>query len=237
MKPLARWTIGNTTPNGYESLVCSILAFTNLYDVEVIVCHNCDPNNLPDRVSQYLKYDQRQCRLGDNIEAKGVAWKLYPPRLAIDRHEIQIDNDLIIEERIPEIDQFLNSDCTLLLQGSSRTYGRFERHVPIGFQINSGIFGMPPGFNFQQHIETHIGSGWEKNAYGEHAQNETFDEQGLVALALLNYPRYVIIPRSCIVDCEQNWHQAKGYHFIGLNRREFHRPFSLYQCRNIKFFL
>lgn len=46
-KPLARWTIGPSTPDGYESLVRSVEAFTALYYVEVVICHNCPPENLP----------------------------------------------------------------------------------------------------------------------------------------------------------------------------------------------
>lgn len=234
-KPLARWTIGPSTPDGYESLALSVEAFTSLYDVDVVVCHNCPPENLPTRVARFPKFDQRPVQA--RVRPTGVAWKLHPPRLAPSRHEIQIDNDVILADRVPQIDEFFNGDCTLLLGAEGRTYGRFERHVPPGFAINSGIFGVPPGFDLQRYVDFYAGEGWEKNAFAEHDANETFDEQGLVAFALLSYRRCVIIPSTTVTNCEHHLREGLGYHFIGLNRRKFHRPYRLYRCRRQKLYL
>jgi hypothetical protein len=237
MKPLARWTIGNTTKDGWDCLKMSIESFVRYYDVDVEICFNCDVLNLPTISAKFRLFDQRSCRPDGWPEAKGVAWKLYPPRLNINRHEIQIDNDIVLNDRIEEIDRFFISDCTLLLEGNSRTYGRFEKHVPVGYQINSGIFGMPPGFDLANYIDFLVGVEWEKNALGEHDKNETFDEQGIVAFALLSYKTFVIIPQSKITNCEHKLVDGQGHHFIGLNRRNFHWPYRLYKCRNHKLYL
>lgn len=232
MKPLVRWTIGNVKPAGYDCLAISIENFKNLYDVEIVVCHNCDLSKI-NHLSGVNFYDQRQ---DWKIKPKGVSWKLYPPRLDLYRHELLIDNDIIIEEKIDEIDKFFNSDCTLLLEDITRTYGKFENHVPPNYCINSGIYGMPPGFDLKKYVNFYV-KDWELNATGQHSASKTFDEQGLVAFSLLNYPSFAIIPNTSVTICEQDFKKSKGMHFIGLNRREHHRPFNLYKTFRSKFYL
>jgi hypothetical protein len=236
-KPLARWTIGPVQPDGFDCLVASIESFTRIYDVEPVICYNCEPQYLPTIAAKFRLIDQRQHLSSLHLPPKGVAWKLYPPRLAPDRHEIFIDNDLILAARVSQIDEFLASDCTLLLEETSRTYGRFEKHVPPGKCINSGIFGIPPGFDLKRYVDFYAGNEWKKNANNEHARNETWDEQGLIAFALLNYPRSVIIPRTVITNCEYHLVDGKGFHFIGLNRRQYHRPFRTWKHKTTKIHL
>ena len=96
---------------------------------------------------------------------------------------------------------------------------------------------MPPGFDLHKYVDFYCQSDWELNALGEHKASKTFDEQGLVAIALLNYSNYVIIPATSVTNCEKELTLAKGMHFIGLNRRTFHRPFALYRSINTKLYL
>lgn len=234
MLPIARWTIGPSTPAGYECLRKSIDSFLKFYEAEVVICHNCPPETISHIcIGDFID----QTKLEHKIKPIGVAWKLYPPRIDVNRYEIQIDNDIVFEEEIPEISTFLNNDCTLLLQGDSRTYGRFERYVPEGYEINSGIYGMPPEFNLQKYVDFYCKKDWELNAHGQHEQSKTFDEQGLVALALLNYRKHAIIPATSVTNCEHELVQSKGMHFIGLNRRPYHRPFALYRSQTKKLYL
>jgi len=235
MKPIARWTIGNTSAAGYECLQLSIKSFLKFYDAEVVICHNCPENNLP--TMPFRLIDQQIISEKSKIKPTGVSWKLYPPRIDINRHEIVIDNDIIFMDQIPEIDAFLKNDCTLLLEGDSRTYGRFERYVPEGYQINSGIFGMPPRFDLHKYVDFYCRSDWEINAFGQHKESKTFDEQGLVALALLNYHKYAIIPSTSVTNCERELVMAKAMHFIGLNRRKHHYPYALYKSAKTKLYL
>lgn len=238
-KPLVRWTIGDATPQGYECLAESIRRFTGLYDVQPLICHNCDVEKL-DFLGAVPKFDQRTLS-GVGPKPAGVAWKLCPTRLAPERHELLIDSDIILERAVPEIDRFFNNDCTLLLGATGRTYGRFERHVAPGMCINSGIYGMPPSFDLQRFVDFYAGEGWEVNALGEHKENVTFDEQGLVAFALLSYRESVIIPHTSVTDCsrylDDSDGKAKGFHFIGLNRWKRHRPYRLYRWRHTKSYL
>jgi hypothetical protein len=238
MKPLVRWTIGPSTAAGYQCLGLSIESFLRFYDADVVICHNCPAETISTLCFRdFSLIDQAEIAKVSKIQPAGVAWKLYPPRIDKTRHEISIDNDIIFTERIPEIDLFLDGDCTLLLEGDSRTYGRFERHVPSGYEINSGIFGMPPEFDLHKYVDFYCQSDWELNALGEHKASKTFDEQGLVATALLNYSSYAIIPSTSVTNCERELILAKGMHFIGLNRRTFHRPFALYRSLNTKLYL
>jgi hypothetical protein len=115
------------------------------------------------------------------------------------------------------------------LEGASRNYGRFERHVPPGYSINSGVYGMPPNFNFQKYVNFYSGTSWEINAFGPHAASKTFDEQGLVAIALLSYRKFAIIKGTSVTNCERRLIQGKGLHFVGVNRNEFHEPFRLFK--------
>ena len=242
--PLARWTIGNTTKDGYECLELSIRSFLKYFPADVVVTHNCAPENLQNIVSR-LKTDGIKIQLLDQrpfldtsyIAPVGVAWKLYPPRLDKERHEICIDNDIIFKDSIEHLYRFFRNDTTLLLEGQSRNYGRFEKYIPPKLKINSGIYGMPPGFDMERFIKIVAGSAWELNATGEHEGNKTFDEQGIVAFALLNYARYVIIPEKIVTNCERHLIEGKGLHFVGLNKRKYHEPYRLFRNQRTKMYL
>lgn len=238
MEKVARWTMGPVSDAGFECLATSIRSFSQLYDTKLVICHNCKAEKLTSIVKEFaVELIDQTPYLSSTIKPKGVAWKLYPPRIAPDAHEIHIDNDIVFENKIEEIDHFFDNDCTLLLEAASRNYGRFDRHVPPGYCINSGIFGMPPGFNFDKYINFYVHTEWEENATGKHASSKTFDEQGLVAFALLNYRKSVIIPDTSVTNCENNLISGRGLHFIGLNRDEFHLPYRLYKSQKARMFL
>lgn len=239
MNPIARWTIGPSTPAGYECLRLSIESFLKFYDAEVVICHNCSPETISNICvdNKIRLIDQQEVAKISKIPPMGVAWKLYPPRIDRSRHEICIDNDIVFREPVPEIDHFLNNDCTLMLEDHSRTYGRFERYVPSGFEINSGIYGMCPDFDLYKYVNFYCQRDWEINALGEYEQSKTFDEQGLIALSMLDYPRHIIISNTTITNCERELKISNGMHFIGLNRRSHHRPFIEYKTSKIKLYL
>jgi len=231
IKPLIRFTIGPSSDAGLECLERSIGKIQKLYPADIVICHNC-PKDRVDHLDVEL-LDQSNHTQG-KTPPMGVAWKLYPPRLDVHRHEILIDNDIILEERIPEIDLFLeSSQHCLLLEGEARTYGKFQRHVPANLKVNSGIFGMPPGFDFEPFVELYSAQGWEVNALGTHAASKTFDEQGLVAL-VLGSQRHFMIPNTTVTNCEKRWEKAKGMHFIGLNRTEKHQPYREFLKSHLK---
>jgi hypothetical protein len=233
MKPIARWTIGESTKDGYECLEMSINSLLNFYDFDIIICHNINIKKLPTFVKKFNLLDQSRY-VNLKPKPKGVAWKLYPPRIDLNNHELSIDNDIVFNEKINEINEFLKCNKTLMLEDTCRAYGRFDKHINSKMQINSGIYGMPPKFDFESYVKFYSGNEWQKNAFYQHDKSETFDEQGLVALALSNNSNYIIIPNTTVTNCENNLIKGKGNHFIGLNRRRFHAPFRLYKSLNQK---
>lgn len=236
MKPIFKWTIGETNKNGYECLIMSIFSFKKFFDIEVFICHNCLKNKIPNELNQFHLLDQSKYK-NDIPKPKGVAWKLYPPRIDENNHEVSIDNDIVITKKINQIELFLKSNCTLMLEDTSRAYGRFDKHIPANLKINSGIYGMPPNFELKKFIKFYSGEEWQKNALNQYNASETFDEQGIIALALLSNSRYIIIPNTIITNCENDLIEGDGFHFIGLNRKKFHRPFRLFKSLNKKLFM
>jgi hypothetical protein len=96
---------------------------------------------------------------------------------------------------------------------------------------------MPPGFDLKKYISFFAGNHWEKNAHGRYDSSETFDEQGIIALSLLDYARFNIIPENTITNCEHCFIESKGMHFVGLNREESHEPYLIYRTKRSKLLL
>lgn len=237
---IARWTIGPVSKAGFECLSLSIASFQLHHPgAKIVVCHNCPRINLENIVSRFPQielFDQAAYQ-DSQIAPMGVAWKLYPPRLFPDDHELCIDNDIVFVEPLKELEDFFEGNHTLLLEGSTRNYGRFERHVPQPYCINSGVYGMPPHFNFKKYLNFYVTSDWEQNAHGPHEASKTFDEQGIVALALLSYGRFVIIPEAILTNCERHLIHGKALHFVGLNRSQYHEPYRIFKSNFRKMFM
>jgi hypothetical protein len=218
MDALVRWTIGPVKPHGFDCLKRAVSRFAELYpSIRRVVCHNgltsIELEEL-DVLRPFTEFFNQ-----DGFSGVGVAWKLYPARLNVSVHELFIDNDVFLEKRVSQIDDFLaGADSVLLLEGDSRNYGRFDAHVPPNFCINSGVFGVPPGFDLQGHLDC-VGDNWEENCSGP---SKTWDEQGFVAYALLSHHRRLIIPATTITNCEVEYLPAPGMHFVGLNRKDRH---------------
>lgn len=230
MRLIARWTIGPVHHAGFECLRLSVLAFSQLYDADLVICHNGLNEDqllyLSDLPVQFIRQEE-QVYLGQ--APIGVAWKLTPARLCLNSHEIFLDNDLIIRERIEEIDLFLNNkNINIVLEAEARHYGRFDNHVPPGHNINSGLFGIPPGFNLGNYVS--LWGRWDDNCP---TASRTWDEQGLVASALTHQGQLVIIPEETISNCYDSLIWAKGMHFVGLNRQSYHRSFAEYRYNSI----
>jgi hypothetical protein len=113
------------------------------------------------------------------------AWKIYPPRIRKDSHEIIIDNDIILLNKIPQIEEFLSSsDKHILTHPICRSLGFYDEFVPKGFDANSGIIGFPPGYDFAGDIT--------KYSCNIDEWDNHFDEQGLVTYCLYRYDPLMI---------------------------------------------
>lgn len=220
MKPLVRWTIGNVRDEGFEMLKESVRLFKKIHnEFDFVVCYNEISNeSLPKDIN--LFFQTHDCCAIPIKPNSTNAWKLFPPRLRFDSHEIFIDNDMIICNKIPQIVEFLKSDKPLC-------YGRYdERPFPYGsfaklfkkssepqFKLNSGIFGLPPNYDFEKDLIENIFK-LQLNEWGY------FDEQGLVATCLM-HKNPILINTEEISNCWKSFKFGRyGFHFCGHNAEE-----------------
>jgi hypothetical protein len=214
MKPLLRWTIGNVAKAGYETLKYSIKTVKSIYGdkFDLFLCHN----SIEESSLQFAKdYGVKLINQDSTClpsSPKGVAWKLYPPRLSLESHEIMVDNDLVILKQLPEIDKFLTSNSVIYTEGLFGLYGSFKKTVTIKPYLNSGLIGLPPNFDFATAILKNI-KPWE----------DYFDEQGLIAKIFSTFPNKICIKLPTIAICRQDGilpNFTHGCHFCGVNRTE-----------------
>ena len=210
-KPLVRWTAGPARSVFDDAILRrSVNRFVSLYGdlLDYVVCVNG---------RQKEEFEDLGVRivLQGGVEGApkplGVAWKLYPPRMRLSSHEIFIDHDLVLVSRVAGIDLFLRSDDAFLHTQSPlglRNYGRFDSLIPAGFRLNSGLFGLPPDFQFD------MGSVGQWSEY--------FDEQGFVASLICRQSN--VIPLGVddvwICDSDEMPRGAKAYHFVHGKRDE-----------------
>lgn len=225
MKTLMRWTIGgNVSKAGWECFSESIRIIPKIYpEFDYVICHN----NMNDKMMNHLKsfgvdlYEQKHEEIGvpfefnrkttDNVS--NHAWKLCPLRLRPNSHEIWIDNDIILWNRIPEIDEFLNNDKPIVSQTWSRElYGQFDCDVPDSCSICAGFFGLPPNFPFKEKID---------NANKFKMPLSGFDEQGMIAYIITSNENGWIGIEPYHLNQLGWWDCVKemplGAHFIRLN--------------------
>lgn len=225
MKYIIKWHVGNVSKSGFDCLNESVYSFRKFYpDAEFHICYNqIEPNKLShfNDIQLHNQLDFLSSFPIKPLDGYQVHWKLYPPRISKDVHEITIDNDIVIFDKVREIDLFLQSkDHTLLYQGLHGLHGSFSKYIPNGIRINSGIFGMPPYFDFINEMNNLLTvSDWKNK----------FDEQGLIALVLLKNKKYFIIPLTTIPILESDFDidaitsdLCCGYHFVGVNYLKKH---------------
>ena len=129
MKPLFRLTIGPVKEFGLKLLKKNVrLIKKNYPEADVVVCFNqIDPALLNVDVDKINQLDYVNSL---PYYPKAETWKLYPPRLRMESHEIILDNDILFFKRIPEIDEFLSSNRSLLFEGRFREYGKYDHLIP-----------------------------------------------------------------------------------------------------------
>ena len=209
MKPLIRWTIGSCEDLGYDVLKHSVNLMRRMYEdrVDYIVSYN-RPVQMDKLYELDIElYEQDKDCLP--IVAKDVAWKLYPPRLRPESHELHIDNDLVLFNKLPEIEEFFKQeDLFLYSEGMYGLYGNFRNMVPENFILNSGFIGLPPGIDYEYEVLRFLPDYWD----------DRFDEQGLVA-TIISRQKNLKIGLEKISICEDSFIEAShGYHFVKCNR-------------------
>ena len=225
MKPLMRWSIGPVKPIGFRVLSLSVKLAKKIFpEFDFVICYNQISSE------EIFKLEKLEIELINSelyvdefffkpSNGYHVHWKLFPPRIRMNSFEIFLDNDVVLTKRPPEIDKFLKEDSTLLSQGlNANLHGQFGSASPNGVRINSGIFGLPPHFDLNERAlkiaKNHNITKWKNK----------FDEQGLIAATLLEYPFYHIIPITTVPILEPNFSLSGfttstccGYHFVQVN--------------------
>lgn len=235
--PLLRWTVGECSDLGIEILEESIRRIKTLYKhLDLLLCYNHD--SIPDKTRHLgIKlYRQSHCQEMEYPPINEI-WKLYPPRLNPGGHEIFMDNDIVLFEKCPQIDMYLESDRhALLYEGVHGLHGKYSHIVPDGLKVNSGIFGVPPGFDFSAAIkqvqEQDSARNWEQK----------WDDQGLVGAILSRIPFFLIEqkqipccePSNRCVRTHKNLHMGSiGFHFVGSNSSNSNEPWNTFKNRFI----
>lgn len=226
-----RWTIGPTNANGLDCLMESIKSFQKFYpNNEYYLFFNQIERKVISRFEKLnLKIiDQNDFNIKINKKC-GSLWKFVPNRIDLNKHEVFIDNDLLITKKIKEIDLFIeNTNKTLLCQDINRFYGIYENKIKRNIATNAGLIGLPPEFNLNIDYE-------KTNSWTSY-----YDEQGFTSLALLNED-YILISLEVmsIVGCKLYSSKTfnpirSGYHFVGLNHKIKHESWELFKANKIK---
>lgn len=208
-----RWNVGPASDAGLHCLKLSVRLVRRLWPgCRYVVRHN----SLSDRQRGRLP-DVELVDGADHLDAfpfppRGPAWKLYPPRVAPDDHEIIIDNDLILYRRPALVEEFLSrSDMILGTQEPTRAYnGPLSELIPAGFHLNSGLLCLPPGFDLGGLLRAAQTDPWGEGH---------LDEQTAVAYVLSRQPGFRFLPFSEVTTADGRYLLgASGVHFVGLNK-------------------
>lgn len=212
MKPVIRWTIGNVGKFGFKSLIESIKTIKLIYrnEFDLYVCYNVDSSKINFLEELGVKLiSQENSNPFPNVKC---FWKLCPPRINFASHEIFIDNDLVITKRMPKLEEFLSAEDKLIYTQGFCGYGRFWNYNTMQPCLNSGLFGIPPRFDFATQIFDLVAT--PLTGY--------FDEQGLVAAVFSkNKNKKICITLNEIGLCRTEDVLPPfiyGCHFAGINK-------------------
>jgi hypothetical protein len=218
MKPIIRWTIGNVGPLGLRTLFTSISSITKIYKnrFRFFLCHNNIPNYKLRIIKDFLLgttvelYEQKwsECCIPDKVGSiyddygniifnngicGGSLWKVSPARLDLNVHEIILDNDLVLFDHLPKIDEFLSSSKNLCLEDPITFQGKYHNLFKKGEAYNSGLIGLPPQYDFEKEVFNF----WNKNKIFNLSHG---DEQGLLTKVLTKDKNYILIKKTEIVE-------------------------------------
>jgi hypothetical protein len=203
IKPIIRWTIGNALTNSsYEILSNSIKNIIKLYknEFEYFVCYNDvnveETNKIKKKFKKvnFLEQKWDDCPLAlekpdetnalTNQKLNGSFWKICPPRLNKNTHEIILDNDLIFIKKPRIIQKFLlEKNKNLIIEDSNtnieQTLGSYAGLLTNKKQgYNSGIIGLSPNYDFKKEIIKNFQANNKKKL-------DYAEEQGLLMYTLL----------------------------------------------------
>jgi len=226
-----RWTIGDVSKFGFESLALSICGARRIFGSQAryTVTYNtitltelrerlgeigdgiewCDATGLlPDFIDQAL----------DAGRAEGAGWKLAPPLLDT-LPCLSLDNDCILWAIPDAIARWLehahDSCCAVVAEDVRACYGQFTPLIPGDFACNLGIRATSAGFPLTSALRRVL----EDNQVVLHSE---LDEQGLQLAAIMRHcvPDRVRLDEVTICSPfppHLPYLGTAGAHFCGLN--------------------
>jgi len=233
---VVRWTIGDVSDDGFESLRLSVQGAQRLFGraADYVVCVNTigawraqkrcgtvlpgvhwvevDRDMIPRFIRERL----------DAEMAEGAGWKLAPLRLHNERRSISLDNDVILWSRPRAIDALLNGTATCVLgEDTAGAYGIFQEMCNGAF--NSGIRGLSEHIDYEALLRQVLD---ETTA----DFSSELDEQGLQVAALMRAHPAIVTLEEVPVCSPFHPHRESpgtcGAHFVGLNARNL--PWDYY---------
>lgn len=234
-KPLMRYTMGKVSSLGWTILHESVRNIKKVYpEFDVVICHN---KMLPDEIRrledlgvELVAQDDLEQLFAfvddDEGKVRNFCWKLMPPRLRLESHELWIDNDIIIRDRIEGIDRWLEGQTSIISRGFCHDYGRFAKSMQFKDPCCAGFFGLPPNFDFLSEITRLCGGQPLKG----------FDEQGLVSVIVTSIKDYIMLSHRDLVLLSETWKPRpdfwfpKGLHFARSNRFTNHASWRIYKA-------
>lgn len=226
--------MGKVGKLGWTILFESIRNIKKVYpEFDIFVCHNKLSDEEIDRLGECNVNLIRQDDLDKPFDffdhdeglVRNFCWKLIPPRIRIDAHELWVDNDIIIRDRIARIDQWLMTDAAIIGTGYNPDYGQFINVVKSNYVHCAGFFGLPPDFDFQEALSV-VCDGRKLTGY---------DEQGVVTHIVTRTKNYISLPQSDLALLSEYWsHRGvrwfpNGLHFARANRFDGHKSWKSYK--------
>jgi len=238
-----RWTIGNVSERGFESLRLSLWGAWRTFGADAVyaVCVNgLSPVEAQRRTGapppcpiQWIAADElipgfiRQ-QLDPGM-AEGVAWKLAPLRLFPDAWELSLDNDCILWE-LPQAlrDRLYGSAGGGALAEDVRACFGVLSHLCPNEPRNAGIRLLPPAFNLEAALRNVLSA---PGLPPPPLLKSELDEQGLQTAAMQYAAPLSVVSTDEVTICSpfhpNQQHLGRcGAHFIGLNMS--HTPWSYY---------
>jgi len=238
MKPLIRYTIGRVGEAGWVILSESLRQIRKVYpEFDVVVCHNkltsLEAERLQTMDVDLLRQDDLpqpfDFKDDDSERIRNFCWKLIPPRIRQDSHELWVDNDIIIRDRIQKIDDWLSGSTAIISTGFNHDYGKFTEFLIDKEPYCAGFFGLPPHFNFGEEIMRLY------NGFRKKKKFKGYDEQGLVSLVVSSFADYIVLPQSDLPLIAEKCRMREirrlpgAIHFARANRFDDHFMWALYK--------
>jgi hypothetical protein len=224
-----RWTVGDVSDYGFAALQLSVWGAWRMFGstAEYVICVNtvglrigrrrC--GKMPpgvvwrDVTSEFPRFLQPYF---DEFKAEGVGWKFAPLRLSPDSRELSLDNDCILWHMPAALRHWLNTPGAFLFAEDVKpSFGQFSG-ICGGEPRNSGIRGLPPGFDLEQAFVDVL------TQCGLTLRSE-LDEQGLQTAVIMPHEPFVVSTVDVSICSPFPPHVPYlgrcGAHFVGLNAK------------------